>query len=132
MVEQTFINKFQEIIEEITTQRGAVNLFAILKMDDLTDKWIVILSAAWINDKSRDEVFFLVREQLIKHLETSERSLIARIGLFEPSEHLIELMLDKHKSGDYISHDEKINGNLIHEGHILVCNRIDSKQQRII
>jgi hypothetical protein len=130
MVEQDFIDRFKSILEALTQSRGDVSVFALLKMDDVTDKWTVILSAPWINNKDRSDIFFELRDLMIKTLQEDELSLIARFGIFTPSEHLIELLLENFKPGDYIAQDRQINGNLIHEGYILAADRNTIKNLR--
>lgn len=130
MVEQEFIDRFKNILANIVSKKGDVSVFALLKMDDLTDKWTVILAAPWVTDTDRGEIFFLLREEMVTNLETEELQTIARFGIWPTSEHLISLLLDNYTQGDYISQDTQINGNLIHEGYILASNKtID--QERI-
>ncbi|MBU4210782.1 hypothetical protein KKC08_01635 [Patescibacteria group bacterium] len=112
---------FKEILEEIVSRKGEVNLFAILKMDEYTEKWTVILSAPWVNDENTRECFLLLRTFMIKKFSREEMDKIARMGVFTKDEHIITELL-KFKEGTVIEEDEKINGNLVHEAHILASN----------
>jgi len=123
MVEQKITLALKKILEQITSERSDVSLFALLKMDELTEKWTVVLSAPWINDATRDEAFYRVRDLLLANLSRDELQTIARIGIFEEKEHLIELLIERYRTDDYIASDEKVNGNLIHEGYILAAKR---------
>lgn len=100
--------------------KGEVALFALMKMDDLTDKWTVILSAPWA--KESDVGIFKYILNLIKsELSVEELPEIARVSIFPKTDHFVELLL-KYKSGATIT-DQKLNGNQIHEGYILESNQ---------
>jgi len=123
MVEQDLIDRFKNVLAALEEKRGKVSIFALFKMDDVTDKWTVILSAPWVNDNDRSEIFFELRTLMLENIEQSALPLIARFGIFESKEHLIELLLENFKAGDYIPQDRQINGNIIHEGYILGLNK---------
>jgi hypothetical protein len=59
-----------------------------------------------------------------------EISEVARVGTLPTSSHLIELFLDKFRAGQYIKEDEdaRINGNIIHEGYIIRCDKAMAEQ----
>ncbi|OGK12871.1 hypothetical protein A3A93_06615 [Candidatus Roizmanbacteria bacterium RIFCSPLOWO2_01_FULL_38_12] len=111
------VDKFRAVVKKINKEKGAMNLFAILKMDEFTDKWTIILSAPWI----KDDTFSYVRDVLIRNFTPEEMNNIARLGIFAKNEHIVGELL-KYKEGAIISEEEKINGNLVHEAYILVSN----------
>ena len=43
------VEKINNIFQQITREKGAVYLFMIAKMDDLSDKWSLDISAPWID-----------------------------------------------------------------------------------
>jgi len=118
MVEKEFVTVFSEICRSIEESRGMVNLFAIVKMDELTDKWTVIISAQWVNDDTFEGLFSELRKLMLDKLGDAIYT-VARISIFDLSNHLSELMIQRFESGDSIKTDEQINGNLIHEGYII-------------
>ncbi len=120
MVDTEFIRKFKEILVDLE-KRGTVFLLAILKMDDATDKWTVVLSAEWLKTTTQLEAFSIIRSKLLDKLNEQERSTIARIGIFTEDDHLVEMMVDKHRADEYIDNVEKINGNLVHEGYVFAA-----------
>ncbi len=112
------VEKFKKILADIITTKGAVTLFAVMKMDDLTDKWSIILAAPWADNAHRKEAFDFVFGLLPKYIDTvEERNLVARIGIFEKNEHLIQVLLQYKK--DSIIENEKVNGNFVHLAYIL-------------
>jgi hypothetical protein len=115
------VEKFKQILEELTKQKGEVSLFAILKMDEYTDKWTVIVSASWIDLKTKNEIFSLMRDLMINKFTPEEMATIARLGIFPLNIHIVEELL-KYKKGTIIDGDEKINGNIVHEAQILASN----------
>ena len=53
------VEKFKLILAEIKRTKGEVFLFGIMKMDEITDKWSVILSAPWASEGSEDSFKYL-------------------------------------------------------------------------
>lgn len=100
-----------------------IKLFAAFKMDDITDKWSIIVATDQVTQEVKMRIFSNLVELFTRHLDENERNNIARIGTFSVHDHLIELILSKYKTGDQITADQKINGNIIHEGYIVLAGR---------
>lgn len=115
------VEKFKLILKEIEKQKGIVRLFVVLKMDEITDKWTVILSAPWINEGNLGENFIFLRNLMLNNFNKEEMATIARLGVLTKEEHIVEELL-KYQAGSVISQDEKINGNIVHEAFILASN----------
>ena len=109
---------------KIKESRGAVSVFAIIKMDEITDKWSVVFSAPWIDKENKTEVFNYLRGLLLEHLSAEEIPTIARLGLFLNNEHLIQLILKsvKVENGEVNLKDTALNGYKIHEAYIFESN----------
>lgn len=117
------VDKFLQILTQISRERGDIFLLALLKMDELTDKWSVILSAPWSTDATRQDDFIYLRGLILRTLTTEEVASIARLGIFSRESHIIEALL-QYRSGTTITDGGvRVNGNLIHEGYILASNR---------
>ncbi len=114
------VDKFKKMLTEIIAAKGAVTLFAIMKMDDLTGKWSIVFAAPWADDENRKEAFNFVFNLLSKYFNDEEKSLVARIGIFEKKEHLIQVLL-QYKKDSFIE-NEKINGNVVHQAYVLESN----------
>ena len=118
------VEKFKKILMKIKESRGAVSVFAIIKMDEITDKWSVVFSAHWIDKENKTEVFNYLRGLLLEHLSAEEIPTIARLGLFLNNEHLIQLILKsvKVENGEVNLKDTALNGYKIHEAYIFESN----------
>ncbi len=114
------VEKLKTILEKFKTDQKQVWLFAFLKMDEVIDKWSLVISAPWINESNRNDQFEYILKTLRENLDQSDLLSIARVAILMKTDHLAEELLMK-KSGDII-HDEQINGNMIHEGHIIESN----------
>ena len=110
------VDKFKIILNKIKTEKGSVALFALLKMDEFTDRWTVLLSADWAKEGDF-EAFKYLHNIIKENISSEELSTIARFGVFTKTNHLVEL-LRKYKQNSRIQ-EEKVNGNVIHEGYIL-------------
>jgi len=114
------VDKFKEILAELKKAKKPVILFAILKMDDITDRWSVIYSASNIrtDEEKRDEFVYLVN-LIVEHLSPDEREQIARVGVFSPTTHLIDELL-RYKRGYDFAKSTPVNGNVVHEGSFIL------------
>jgi len=112
------VEKFQIILNRILEEKNEVTLFALLKMDEFTDKWSILVCANWLDENS----FSYLSNLLKSVLNEEESKTIARIGIFSEDDHLIDLLLN-YKTGSRIQ-EQKVNGNLIHDGYIIYSNRI--------
>ena len=123
---QKMVDKFKNLLQRIKTEKGSVTVFAIIKMDEITDKWSVVFSASWVTDGNLTETFNYLRQLLIETLNSEEVTTIARLSVFSNTEHLIELILGSVinvTNGDVILKDTTLNGYKIHEAHIFESNR---------
>ena len=115
------VDKLNKILAKIQSERGSVTFFGILKMDEYSDKWTVLLSAPWSTDITQKEDFEYIRNLLRAELDSEEISTVARLGILPKSTHLIQLLLN-YQSGTEIKSETKLNGNTIHEGNIILSN----------
>lgn len=118
---QNLIDKFQIIYSEIKKEKGNFYLFMVLKMDEFTNKWSVVVSAPWATREKQKDSFSEVARKITSSFSKEEISSIARIGIFQPDEHLIKLITGsiRVQDGPAIKLDNtKINGFQIHEGYI--------------
>ena len=113
--------KFQKIYKELKKEKGSFFLFMILKMDEFTNKWSIVVSAPWISVKNQKESFNYIADKITAHFTKEEISTIARLGIFQSNEHLVRLMTEslRVKGGAPIKlENTKVNGFQIHEAYI--------------
>lgn len=115
------VDKFKTILSIIIKEKGEVSFFGILKMDELLEKWTVLLSAAWSSEATKKGDFEYIRNLILKTLNSEEISNIARLGILSKDTHLIQLLL-KYQSDTEITSDTKLNGNIVHAGYIIASN----------
>ncbi|HTE48384.1 MAG TPA: hypothetical protein VK675_00560 [Candidatus Paceibacterota bacterium] len=113
------VEKFRKILESIKKEKGEINLFALMKMDELADKWTLILSASWAKEGDTN-TFKYILNSIKSVLSPEEITSIARVAIYPKTSHLIELLL-KYNNGTTIV-NESINGNQVHEGYIIESN----------
>ena len=114
------VEKFQTILQSIEEQKGPVTLLALLKMDEVVDKWTVVFCAPWVTESNRSESFEFIKEQIIKELTPEEIEEVARIGIFSKTDHLIKELL-QYQLGTELK-DKKINGNYVYLAQIIKSN----------
>lgn len=118
------VEKFKKILLEVKKNRGPVNVFAIIKMDGITDKWSVVFSAPWVEQSNASEVFNYLRELLLTHLSTEEMATVFRLSILSNSDHLIQLILKSVGvvNGEINLKETTLNGYKIHEAYIFESN----------
>ena len=114
------VEEFKKILSVLEKQEKPVWLFASLKMDKFVDKWSLVISAPWINENNRNDEFENVFNIIKNNMAEEKLSSIARIVFLPKDDRLIEELLKK-QSGEKIN-EEKINGNIIHNGSIIESN----------
>lgn len=121
------LENYNKVLSRFTQNHGKpMILFAVLKMDELIDKWSIILSADWINTENNREIFNDLINILQEELNKEQLNEVARIVFYSSDEHLVQLMLKQFREGQHIEEDAKVNGNVIHEGYIVALNNPDS------
>lgn len=120
MVDIQLVEKFNSIFQKIATEKGELYLFMIVKMDDLSDKWSVVISAPWIDLNRKNETFDYLRGLARNRLNQEELLSVARIGIFEPTSPLVRLITSTIRSegGANRLQNTKINGFSIHDAYI--------------
>jgi hypothetical protein len=111
------VEKIKAILDSLRVSGRPVWLAALLKMDDLVDRWALIISAPWINPENRDTEFRTILALLQQKLTREELVSIVRFGLFDRDNHLVEQLVNRPVNSRI--QEEQINGNIVHEGIIL-------------
>ncbi len=126
MVNPNFIAVANEL-----NQNDKVLFFAILKMDNLTDRWSLVFSGANLKDLERKkELFQEIVSTLNSKLSGEAMQDVARIGIFPLTNHLISDIRKKHRENSDLK-NERANGNFIHEGHVFI-NRKKNTNMRLV
>jgi len=115
------VDKLQLVLNKFKQDGKPVWLFAVLKMDEITDRWSLVVSAPWLDngDSFKQEYEYLI--QVLKEFLTDEELFsLARVSAVSKADHLVEELLKK-QTGTSIT-EEKINGNIVHEGNIIESN----------
>ena len=119
---ENIVTKCRTIYKQIKKEKGDFYLFMILKKDEITDKWSVVVSAPWFNGRNQKECFEYVARKITKNLSKDEITTIARVGLFLPNEHLIMLVNGAVKIENCDApvkfENTQMNGFKIHEAYI--------------
>jgi hypothetical protein len=115
------ISKFQTIFNNMKQEKGSFYVFMILKMDEYINKWSIVVSTPWISRENQRENFIYIVNKIRRNLTLEESATIARLGLFQPDEHMIRLINQsiRVETGTAVKlENTKLNGYLIHEAYI--------------
>lgn len=123
------VNDLINVIAVIEAEYGPLSLFAILKMDDVADRWSLAVAAQWIDDlkseTKRDAIFDRIFDQIATELTQTDAESIVRIGLLSLNSHLGQGLVEYTNKiqDDFVEiRDKQINGNTIHHGIIFRTN----------
>lgn len=112
------VENIKKVASELTQRRNDVCLFAILKMDDLVEKWSVVISGSWEDtEDKRKEVFSTIQELMSTYLTVDERGSVARIAIYPMDDNLIRNLVNFSKGA--LIENQKINGNFVFKGFVL-------------
>lgn len=76
--------KIRRVEEDISREKGSLNLFALFEREDVWDLWDVVISAPWAR---RDlETYGYLSDILKRHLTTEELMRVARTVVLPASE----------------------------------------------
>lgn len=128
---ENLIDNFQKIFNDIKIEKGSFYLFMILKMDEYIDKWSVIASAPWISRDNPRESFDYIAGVIRKNLNPDEISTIARLGIFQPEEHLVQLITASIRVQDGSNvrlENTQVNGYKVHEGYVFESKQPDVRK----
>jgi hypothetical protein len=114
------VDKIKTILGQLRAVNKPVWLAALLKMDDLVDRWTLVISAPWINEENRDHEFTQIHALLKSALSQEELISIVRFGIFDKHSHLVRELMSR--PTDSKLEEEQLNGNIVHEGIILESN----------
>lgn len=120
MVETKFVEKFEGILSTIKREKGEVYLFMIVKIDEGSEKWSVVISAPWISFEKKSEEFTYLANLIRKSLDKEELSTIARLGIFEKKSPLVQMLTKtiKIETGTSRLQNTKINGHFIRDAYV--------------
>lgn len=119
MVEDIF-NTYSAITAELKLIKE-IKFFAVIKMDEMTERWSLLFGLTRSEDlDKREKVFRQVRDIIVANLSEEDTQNIARIGLFATTDHLISDLM-KYPEDEKIE-NVKANGNFIHEGYVLISS----------
>lgn len=113
------VDSFKNILQKLVSAHSDVGLFAILKMDELTDKWSVLISADWITEQNRKDIFAEIIGYIKSEMTSEESATIARVIIVSESNHLASELLEQKMKYIGDSGSVRVNGNVVHEAHIL-------------
>lgn len=123
---QDIQTQFQSIFAQLKKgHKQDFYLFMILKMDEYVDKWSIAISAPWITKENFQQGFKEIADIITKTLTSEQISTVARIGIFQPNEHLIKVITRsvRIRGGSPVKFENtKINGYKIHLAYIFESN----------
>src|SRR6266571_7784372 len=116
------VEDLNPLVEELKKDPQII-LFAMLKMDDFTDRWSIVVGGEKLEEiKDRKTLFESIGKIIEDNPDSLKKHDIARIGIFPLGNHLIQDLMKHAENSEF--ENEKANGNYIHKGHILINKNV--------
>jgi hypothetical protein len=117
-IKESIIKRLVRVEKEISSKKGSFILFALFQRMDIwneknQEKWDLVISASWINDKNMQNERKYIFNSLLKELKGEEiAGFIEKLNFINPKDQFIRLItksigLREHESGDAKSIDEE-------------------------
>lgn len=76
--------KIRAVEQDVATEKGSLNFFALLEREDLSDRWDVVVSASWA--KHDMETLRYLADALKRHLTPVDMVRLARMVILDAAE----------------------------------------------
>ncbi len=116
----TIIHKFHSIEKIISQKKGDIRLFALFELEDLQNRWDVIVSAENLLAEDIESLRFVV--SVIQNiLDKEELIKIAKVVLFDPDDDFVVKIQNflRHNDNPKKFHELEINNLAIKRGFII-------------
>ncbi len=126
------VNKLLNLIKQISTEKGEIALFLLMKIDSEANKWTIVISSPWIDRANRINILNYWLEKIRNSLVREELNSIARITFLSTEDHFVTSFnrtIKVTESAVNLKNTE-IAGINIYEAIILVSQKILSSPAR--
>jgi hypothetical protein len=111
--------KLQQIEVEISADKGAFNLFALIEREDSLGKWDIVVAANWI-DAERKDLINTIALKIREKLTEDEQLMLSRIVTLSPSDTLVRsLNMIGVEHGAFRLSNNSFNGIVIKEAYLI-------------
>jgi hypothetical protein len=115
--------KVSKVEQDIATERGPLNLFALLEREDLSDRWDLVVSASWAE---QDETTLRYLSAAIKrHLTPADMTLLSRVVVLDAHENPVRAINESYQveHGRVELIDAESFGLPVKHGYIITSRR---------
>ena len=111
--------KLQQIEVEISADKGAFNLFALIEREDSLGKWDIVVAANWI-DAERKDLINTIALKIREKLTEDEQLMLSRIVTLSPLDTLVRsLNMIVVEHGTVKLSNNSFNGIVIKEAYLI-------------
>jgi hypothetical protein len=116
--------KLLDVEQEIANDKGALNLFALFRREDLTDRWDLVVSGPWV--KHDDATLRYLADAVKRHLTPAEMTTLARIVVLPAAEHPVRTITESYQveHGRVELSDAENFGLPVKHGYIITSRRV--------
>jgi hypothetical protein len=87
--------KVRRVEQDLSEQKGPLNLFALLEREDLSDRWDLVVSASWA--KHDEATLRYLTETIKRHLTPAEMTLLARVVVLDAAEDPVRAITESYQ-----------------------------------
>jgi len=117
------VTKLVDIEQDIAHDKGALNLFALLEREDLSNRWDLVVSGSWA--KQDETTLRYLADALKRCLTPAEMILLARIVVLPASEDPVRAITESYQveHGQVVLSDPENFGLPVKHGYIITSRR---------
>lgn len=82
------VERFRQIEKELSSEKGAFHLFALIEREDSFGKWDVVVSASWIRDEM--DALRIIAAKINSKLSENEHLLLSRIVILPTTDDFVK------------------------------------------
>ena len=120
---KNIINKLRLIEQETSTEKGEYNLFALFLREDSPNKWDILVSAGWIENK--EDALNYLATKIQNAFNQDELLLISRIVLIDDNNPYLPELQQEINTGQSVAEikDTTLFGLQIKHGFLITSRR---------
>ncbi|MDD5251465.1 MAG: hypothetical protein PHT12_02420 [Patescibacteria group bacterium] len=119
-----FVTKLIEAEKSLARAKGRFVLFGLFKRSDLDDKWDLLVSADWLNERNYQDNFVSIQKTLHRYLG-SNINIIARILMIPDNVPFVKSINSAFniEHGSAVITNCSINNILLERAYLITSNR---------
>jgi len=118
------LEKFRTIEQDLSKQKGDFVLFALIELEEVQNKWDVVVSATWLEEGKKKDLDFVIK-QIQSKFSNDEMMFLAKVVLLDPSEPFVKNITSvvSVKGGSLEIKDSAFNNTFVKHAYVITSQK---------